>query len=287
MEGWLDQVQVMDSRRFHLSLRRMADGFLYGVDKSPYVGSGLEYMQSRPYHYGDPVRSIDWRVTARTRRVHVKEYEATKQMPCYLLLDTSASMTVGVTSHSKYVLALQIAGGLALACIDRAMPVGLVGVGDRELRHLPSLARDRVMAWLHNLRKFRLDEQTQLGPKVGELGSRLGSRALVIVLSDLHDSAALPALKLLAQQRDVAVLQFRDPAERGGLGGAGLMLMREAETGTTFLSRGGKVTIDQERIDRELKRGRIDHLIIDTDRPFTHRLRNFFRSRDLLGRGAR
>lgn len=286
MEGHLDAIDVMDSRRFQLAVRRLADGFLYGVDKSPYLGSGLEYMQSRPYQYGDPVRSIDWRVTARTRRIHVKEYEATKRIPCYLLLDTSASMMVGVAKTSKYALALQVAGGLALACLDRAMPVGVQGVGEGDLRIEPSLARDRVLEWVHRLRRFRFDEETLLGQRVTEMGTRLTSRALIIVLSDLHDATALPALRLLAQQHDCVALQFRDPVERG-LGGAGVLLAREAETGRTFVTRGSRIQLQQAAVDRELKRARIDHLVIDADQPFMHRLRSFFRARDVLGRGVR
>ena len=286
MDGYLDSNEVMDSRRFQLAVRRLADGFLYGVDKSPYLGSGLEFMQSRPYQFGDPVRSIDWRVTARTRRVHVKEYEAPKRMPCYLLLDTSASMTVGTARLSKYALALQIGGGLALACLDRAMPAGVVGAGDSELRIEPSLARDRVLEWLHRLRRFRYDEATRLGERIAHLGTRLASRALVIVLSDLHDEGALPALKLLAQRHDCVVLQFRDAAERG-LSGAGFLLAREAETGHAFVTRGGRIRLDQPSIERELKRARIDHLLVETDQPFAHRLRSFFRARDVFGRGVR
>jgi uncharacterized protein (DUF58 family) len=243
-------------------------------------------MQSRPYQWGDPVRSIDWRVTARTRRVHVKEYEATKRMPCLLLLDTSASMTVGSTRISKYALALQMAGGVALACLDRAMPVGVLGVGEEDLRIEPSLARDRVMQWLHRLRRFRYDERTTLGARIAELGTRLSSRALVIVLSDLHDDEALPAMRLLAQKHDCVALQLRDPTERG-LSGVGVLLAREAETGHTFVTRGTRIRMDQATVDRALKRSRIDHLTIDTDQPLTHRLRNFFRSRNVFGRGVR
>ncbi|HEY3967664.1 MAG TPA: DUF58 domain-containing protein [Planctomycetaceae bacterium] len=286
MEGYLDTTEMMDSRRFQLAVRRLADGFLYGVDKSPYLGSGLEYMQSRPYQFGDPVRSIDWRVTARTRRIHVKEYEAPKRMPCFLLLDTSASMAVGATKLTKYALAIQVGGGLALACLDRAMPVGVLGVGEGEVRVEPSLSRDRVLEWVHRLRRFRYDESTWLGRRIGEMGRRLTSRSLVIVLSDLHDDTALPALRLLAQEHDVVTLQFRDPSERG-LAGAGVLLAREAETGRAFVTRGGRIKLEQERVDRELKRARIDHLIVDTDQPFAHRLRNFFRARDVLGRGVR
>ena len=138
MEGRLDNHDVMDSRRFLVAVRRLADSFNYGVDRSPYFGSGIEFMQSRPYQPGDPVRTIDWHVTARTGHVYVKEYEAPKQLPCYLLLDTSASMTVGAAAKTKYAVALHIAGGLALACLDRAMPVGLVGAGERELRIDPA-----------------------------------------------------------------------------------------------------------------------------------------------------
>jgi uncharacterized protein (DUF58 family) len=286
MDGYLEQPDLMDSRRFQLAVRRLADGFLYGADKSPYVGSGMEFMQSRPYQWGDPVRSIDWRVTARTGRVHVKEYEATKRMPCFLLLDTSASMMVGSASESKYSRAVRIAGGLALACLDRAMPVGVLGVGERELRVQPTLARDRVLEWVHRLRRFRYDENTLLGRRIAELGTRLNSRALIIVLSDLHDPPAVSALRLLSQRHECVALQFRDAAERG-LPGAGLLLAREAESGRSFVTRGGRVRLNQEAIDRELKRARIDHLMIDNDRPFEHELRSFFQARNVLGRGVR
>jgi uncharacterized protein (DUF58 family) len=286
VEGRLDNHDVMDSRRFVVAVRRLADSFNYGVDRSPYLGSGIEFMQSRPYQHGDSVRNIDWRVTARTGRVFVKEYEAPKQLPCYLLLDTSASMTVGAAAMTKYAVALHIAGGLALACLDRATPVGIIGTGERDLRIDPSLARDRTLEWLHRLRTFGYHERTTLAKRIGELGTRLTNRALVIVLSDLHDQNATASLRLLAQRHDCVTLQMRDQAERG-LAGAGVLLAREAETGHAFVTRGGKNWVDQERIDRELKRSRIDHLIVDADQPFVHRLRSFFRARDVLGRGVR
>jgi uncharacterized protein (DUF58 family) len=286
MEGYLDTLDGLDARQFFLAVKKLADSLSYGSDHSPFLGSGIEYAQSRPYQWGDPVRAIDWRVTARTGKPYVKEYEAPKRLPCYLLLDTSASMTVGVGRRSKYAVALHLAGGLAFACLDRVSPVGVLGVGRRDLRIEPSLSRDRVMQWLHHLRRFRYDEPTAIGRRIADLAPSLTSRALVLLLSDLHDPDAVPALKLLAQQHDCAVFQLEDPAERGVRGG-GFLRAREAETGRAFVTRAGRTWLDPEQAATDLRRAGIDHLVIPTDQPFMARVRHFCKSRSLLGRGAR
>ena len=286
MEGLLDSIDTLDARQFWIAVRRLADNLSYGTDHSPFLGSGIEFVQSRPYLAGDSVRAIDWRVTARTGKFHVKEYEAPKRLPCYLLIDTSASMTVSSTPKSKYALAVHIAGGIAFACLDRISPVGVVGVGQRDLRIEPSLSRDRVMQWLHRLRHYRYDETTRLSLRLIELDPSLANRALVIILSDLHDPKVMPALKQMAQRHDVVVLQLRDPAEKH-LRGAGFFRAQEAETGRGFVTHGRHRWLEHAAVAEELKRSGIDHVLIDADQPFVERLRHFFKNRDVLGRGAR
>lgn len=286
MDGFIATNQYMDSRQFQIAVRRLANSLGFGADRSAALGPGLEYVQSRPYAPGDPVKSIDWRVTARTRKFHVKEYEAPRRLPAYLLIDTSASMTIQSAKHSKYETAIFIAGGLALACLDRISPVGVLGVGESTLHVRPSLSRETVLGWLHRLRTYNCNEPTKLAGRVAQLAPQLAERTLLIVLSDLHEPESLPVLKSLAQRHDCVVLQFRDPAEQG-LSGAGWLRAREAETGRTMVSRGGVKWSDPEAIASELQRGAIHHLLIDVDQPYVPRLRHFFRSRGILGQGTR
>ncbi len=282
----LDSIDTLDSRQFMMAVKRLADSFSYGTDASPFLGSGTEYVQSRIYQPGDSVRSIDWRITARTGKYHVKEFETPKRMPCYLLVDTSASMTVSSTSRSKYATAVYLAGGLAFACLDRISPVALVSVGERELRYTPSLSRDKIMQWLHKLRTYNFGEQTRLDDRIRELGPILINRSLVIVLSDLHQPESIGPLKRLGQKHDVVAIQLMDPAE-DRLRGAGFVRAREAETGRQITTRGRNLGIDVSGLKQQLKRGRVDHVLVRTDRPFAYHLRHFFKSRGLLGKGAR
>ena len=204
MHGNLDYVDPMDWRQFLIVVNKLADNFNYGTDKSPFLGSGVEYVQSRQYQYGDPVRSIDWRVTARTGKVFVKEFESPKQMPCYLMLDTSASMLVSNQARNKYATALHIAGGLAFACLERVSPVGIQTTGSDDYQVEPSLSKDQILQWLHHLRRYTMNQQSILGTRLSQLCGRLKNRTLIIVISDMHEPAALNALKIAAQLHDIA-----------------------------------------------------------------------------------
>lgn len=276
----------LDARQFTLAVRRLADDLSYGSDRSPFLGAGIEYVQSRAYQPGDAVKSMDWRLTARTGRYHVKEYEAPKRLPVYLLVDTSASMAVSSQHMGKYAWAVQLAGGLALAALYRVSPVGVLGCGGRALDVRPSLSRSQVFQWLHGLRHAAFDEPTALAKRLRQLAAVLENRALLVVLSDLHDPDALDALKPLGQAHDCLVLELRDPAEQGRLGG-GFLRAAEAETGEAFTARGGSGWLDLHAHAPALRRGGIDHLLLRTDEPFVARLRLHLRRRDFLGKGTR
>lgn len=280
----LPAVEPSAARKFVIAIRRLADDLSYGLDGSRFLGSGIDYVQSRQYLPGDPVKAMDWRVTARTNKHHIKEYEAPRRIPAWFLIDTSASMVVSSTARSKYEVALHVAGGLALACLDRTSPVGVLGCGTRDVHVQPSLAKDQVLQWLLRLRRHAFDEQTMMTRRIRELRPTLQSRSIIVILSDLHEEGAVHSAALLAQEHEVAVVQLQDPAEVA-LPGGGFLRAQEAESGRAFTARAREQMVDQRELEGELRKGGVDHLLLRTDEPYLHKLRHFFRSRGASGGG--
>lgn len=276
----------LDDRQFELAVRKLANDLSFGTDRSPIFGSGIEYAHARPYQIGDSLKAMHWRVTARTGKPFVKEYEAPKRLPVYLLLDTSASMTVSSQAQSKYACALQIAGGLALVCLDRLSPVGLLAAGERPLRVEPSLSGVRVRQWMHELRRHRLDERTHLGARIQELASTLPHHSLLIILSDLHDPAALRAIRSAAVRHDVIVIQLQDPAETSGAR-TGFVRTREAETGRHHITKGARPWQLQDTLAADFRKAGVDHVLLAIHEPWVPLLRHFLFARGGAGRLVR
>ncbi len=268
----------VDSRQFELAIRQLADSLAFGPDDSIFHGSGLEYSQSRIYLPGDSVKLIDWKISARTGKFYVKEYQEPRQVPLYILLDTSASMCVSSRPLSKYAWALRIAGGVGLAVQGRLTPVGLIACGERDLHVRPTLAGNDLMQCALRLRRHGFLEGTFLGRRLRELLPTLKRRSTLLVLSDMHDADAVPALRLAIQEHECIVLHLRDPAETG-VRGAGLFRGREAETGRAFFASGWRRWLVDGDIRRQLTRHGIDYLLLRTDRPILAPLRAFFKAR--------
>ena len=263
------------ARQFDLVIRRLADDLTYGSDPSRFIGPGVEYAQTRPYLLGDSVRSIDWKVTARTGKYHVKDYEAPKRVPLYIIVDTSSSMAISSTSLSKQAAASWIAGALSLVAFRRRNPVALLAGGERDVVPPPTLSRDRLYRTLDAIRAAPVEvENTSIAVRLAHVEALADRTSLVIVISDLHDPAAIAAITRVGQRHDCLVLHTIDPAERGGLG-AGFIRAAEAETGESFHASGSSRFIGDpaDRVFNDLAEAGVDHAAIYTDEPLVPPIR--------------
>ena len=103
---------------------------MWGANRSVFHGRGMEYAESRAYQPGDDIRTIDWRLTARSNEVHTKLFHEERERPVYLLLDLRAMMQFGTKNRFKAHLAAEIAAMLAWVGIDGGDRVGHRG-GDQ------------------------------------------------------------------------------------------------------------------------------------------------------------
>ena len=270
---------------FDIVLRRLADDLAFGSDTSRLLGSGLEYASSRPYIPGDSVRLLNWRLTARTGKAFVREYEALKRTSVYVLVDTSASMAVTSVARSKHDLAVWIAAAIGLVALRRMSPVAIVGAGERAVpQAVASLARNDLWHSLEPLRAHDFTEGTLLAERLRQVAQRASRASLLVILSDLHDPDAVHEIRHAAQRHDVAVMHLLDPSETRPLR-AGYFRARDAESSRVVVGTNATQFATPDVVRSELLRSGADYLRLQTDEEFIPALRQFLEHRGGLLRG--
>ena len=121
-------------RRLELTARRVVEGFLSGMHRSPYFGQSIEFLQHRQYVAGDELRHIDWKVYARQDRLHIKQYEEETNLRLQLLVDCSGSMSYGDGDENKFEYAASLAASLAYLALRQKDACGLYTF-DTQLRN--------------------------------------------------------------------------------------------------------------------------------------------------------
>ncbi len=122
------------ARRLDLAPRGRVLATRTGGHVSRFRGRGMEFDESRIYQPGDDPRNMDWRVTARAGKPHVKLFREERERPVWLLVDQGPSMRFGTRVAFKSVVAARAAALLGWAAVDRADRLG--GLVFDEHRHL-------------------------------------------------------------------------------------------------------------------------------------------------------
>ncbi len=131
---------------------------LSGLLTSNFRGRGIDFAEVRVYQPGDDVRTIDWRVTARTQTPHTKLFQEEKERPVLILVDQSMSMFFGSTLAFKSVVAAEAAALIAWTNLDRGDRVGgIVFTEDRHREVRPRRSKHSVLRLLNEIDDFNHD----------------------------------------------------------------------------------------------------------------------------------
>lgn len=205
--------------RMELVARRAVEGFLSGLHPSPYFGSSVEYADHRPYSLGDELRTIDWKLLAKTDKYYVKLFEEETNTRATIVLDTSRSMTFASDGQmSKLEYGMFLTAALSYLMLHQKDAVGLA-MFDGAVRHFlpPRATSSHFQNMLAVMEQATPGEDTHIGPVLSEVVGRIPKRGFVIIISDLLDDiqAITDGLAHCKHRRhEVIVLHVMDPAER-------------------------------------------------------------------------
>jgi uncharacterized protein (DUF58 family) len=218
---------------------RRLDGRVQGAYRTPYRGSGLDFAGLRGYLEEDDARHIDWNATARLDEPQVRQYTEDRELTVWLVLDRSASMTVGRPGRGKHEVLDELALILARLFGRGGNRVGAVlhdGVAARVVP--PGVGRAHALRIGYELARSAAAPPavtTDFAVMLDAVASLARRRSLIVIVSDFIGTGEWdkPLLRLV-HRHDVVALRVVDAAD-DDLPEAGLLVVEDAETGEQLL----------------------------------------------------
>lgn len=291
-----------------LRARKIVEGFISGLHKSPYYGFSVEFAEHRPYNFGDDLKHVDWKAYAKTERFYVKQYEEETNLRCYVLLDTSSSMFYkyfGAWSKLRY--AVHFGSALMYLMNRQRDACGLVTFSEEINQFIPAKSSASHLRLLfsefeqlleHEKESVKEKRKTATAKVIHEVAERLNHRSLVVVLTDLFENVdqqdqLISALKHLRHRKHEVLLfnVLEQKSERELDFPDRRIMMQDMETGSKMEIIPAQIRKDYKKKVEELTHRfkmacsefQIDFEELDTQRDFDLALLTYLNKRKRLG----
>jgi uncharacterized protein (DUF58 family) len=291
---FLDPAGLARVGNLELVARQVVEGFLTGRHRSPYHGFSAEYLDHRSYSPGDEIRSLDWKILARTDKYYVKLFEDETNLRAYILLDCSRSMTFASGEQDKLSYASYLAAALTYLMLRQNDAVSLTLFDNQVRQYLPPRARPtqfrRVLDLLDNATS---SEDTNVGAMLHHMADRIKRRGLVVLISDLLDDEQRIADGLQHfrhNKHEVIVFHVMDDAELTfpydrltrfkDMEGAGRVVTNPKALRARYLAR---VQTFCERLKNDCYERKIGYNLVNTNEPYDQFLAAYLDKRSRLG----
>lgn len=195
-----------------------------GQHLSTLRGRGMDFAEARNYQAGDEIRHMEWRVTARTGRPHVKIYEEERERPVVILVDFSPSSFFGTRLAFKSVVAARLSALLAWTVVKQGDRVGSVLFSEHEhSEFMPSRRLSHVLPLLAALSRYTMSSEKSLPSGQGRPLSYALKRVrrvarpgtILVIVSDFYsfDQESQQHLSRICAHNDVIAYHISDPLE--------------------------------------------------------------------------
>lgn len=203
--------------RLELRARRVVEGFVSGLHRSPYFGQSLEFLQHREYVAGDDLRRIDWKLWSRSDRYYLKQYEEDTNVRIVLVVDGSESMQFASGAMSKFDYARTVAAAVAMLTLKQNDSVGVTVFDSAVRSQIPaSSRRNHLQAIMNGLEVQTAGGKTDIFGVLRRVNETLVRRSIVVLISDMFCSREelFKGLTMLRQRgHEVIALHVMDDEE--------------------------------------------------------------------------
>lgn len=196
-----------------------------GGVRTRFRGRGMEFEEVRVYHPGDDIRTIDWRVTARTQVPHTKVFREERERPTFIAADQRASLFFGSQRCFKSVLCAQLASIIAWAALQNNDRVGGMVFGNKDHSDIrPRRSKHAILEFIHYLNDYNhaltsplvSESNVSLVTMLEDLRRLAKPGSAIYLVSDFLDytEECDEQLYLLSRHTDVTLFQVFDPLEK-------------------------------------------------------------------------
>ena len=282
-------------RKIEIKTRGLSNEIFAGKYHTAFKGRGMSFAEVREYRIGDDVRDIDWNVTARSHKPHIKVYEEERELTMMLMVDVSGSRMFGTTDFLKKNIITELAAVLAFSASQTGDKVGCIFFSDKVEKFIPpKKGRSHILAIIRELVGFVPESNgTAISEAVRYLTGVNKKRCTAFLLSDFmnskrDDEALNDALKIASSRHDIIALKVSDPRERE-MPDVGIVELQDAETARKVwvdtASKAVREHYAEKWAEREAKtrdlllHNRIDIADISTDSDYVAELIKLFKKR--------
>jgi len=194
MDSSLNLSSFKNFDNIELLAKKLVEGFITGLHRSPYHGFSVEFSEYKHYNFGESTKNIDWKIFAKTDQLFVKQYEEETNLRCTILMDLSPSMYYPKPKIDKIRFSVYCAAALTHLMISQRDAVGLMGFSeDIKLTTFQKSSRShlhRLLVQLDNLIKTEHTQSStsQIAESIHAAAEKISRRSLVIIFTDMFQS---------------------------------------------------------------------------------------------------
>ena len=279
-------------RQIEIRTKNLVNDFFGGDYHSNFKGKGMTFSEVREYSPGDDVRSIDWNVTAKTGKPHIKIFEEERELSVLLLVDVSSSGIFGSQNNLKIDIGIEIAAMLGFSAIKNNDKVGLALFSDKIEKFIPpKKGKSHVLRLITDLLNHNYDDKrkkTSIKTAIDFANNISKRKSVIFLISDFIDDNFWNELKFLNFKHDVVGIQIYDFFEKN-FPNIGLVNMLDPESGETHWidtsDRKSRLNFERnsekklETFSKKCKNIGFDLLQISTKEDYVKLLMQFFKKR--------